>query len=292
MRLGVVFPQTEIGADPVAVRDYAQAAESLGYDHLVTFDHVVGANAASRPGWSGAYRHTDMFHEPMVLFGYLAGLTSRLELVTGILILPQRQTVLVAKQAAEVDILTGGRLRLGIGIGWNDVEYEALGEDFHNRGRRCEEQIDLLRRLWTSDLVTFQGKWHRVTDAGINPLPVQKPIPIWLGGRDDRVLRRVARVGDGWFPLFRPGDDAREMVARLHTYLAEAGREPASFGMETWISIGNRQEAEWARQATLLKGLGLTHLAVNTMRAGLLSPGAHIEAIKRFKDVVADAAGG
>ena len=204
MEIGAVFPQTEIGSDPGAIKEYAQAAESLGYDHIIAFDHVLGANAASRPNWSGAYRHTDSFHEPFVLFGFLAGVTERIGLVTSVIILAQRQTVLVAKQAAAVDVLSGGRLRLGIGIGWNAVEFEALGENFHDRGRRSEEQVDLLRKLWTSDLVTFEGRWHTVTDAGLNPLPIQRPIPIWFGGRAEQLLRRVARLGDGWFPLFRP----------------------------------------------------------------------------------------
>ena len=188
MRIGVVFPQLEIGNDPALIRDYAQAAESLGYDHILVYDHVLGANRETHDWLRGPYRHPDAFHEPFVLFGYLAGLTEKIELVTGILILPQRQTALVAKQAAEVDVLSGGRLRLGIGIGWNSVEYEALGEDFSNRGRRSEEQIEVMRGLWTNDLVTLNGRWHTITDAGINPLPVQRPIPVWFGGYDDRVL--------------------------------------------------------------------------------------------------------
>ena len=204
MKIGVTFPQTEIGSDPAAVLDYAQAAEGLGFSHLIVFDHVLGANAANRPGWSGAYQHTDSFYEPFALFGYLAGVTRRLELVTAVIILPQRQTALVAKQAATVDVLSGGRLRLGVGIGWNDVEYEALGENFHDRGRRSEEQIEVMRALWTNELVTYEGRWHRITDAGINPLPVQRPIPVWLGGGADPVLRRVARMADGWFPQVRP----------------------------------------------------------------------------------------
>ena len=211
MRFGVVFPQLEIGADPVAVRDYAQAAESLGYQHLLVYDHVLGANAGSRPGWRGSYRHTDMFHEPFVLFGYLGGVTTTLELVTGVLILPQRQTALVAKQVAEVDVLTGGRLRLGIGTGWNAVEYEALSEDFHNRGLRSEEQIEVMRALWTRELVSYEGRWHKITDAGLNPLPVQRPVPVWFGGMDERVLRRTARMGDGWFPQFQPSEPAAAM---------------------------------------------------------------------------------
>ena len=176
MELGVVFPQTEIGSDPIAVRDYAQAAEQLGYTHLIVYDHVLGADTTRHENWQGGYTLESMFHEPFVLFGYLAGVTSTIELVTAVLILGQRQTALVAKQAAEVDVLSGGRLRLGIGVGWNHVEYEALGENFHDRGRRSEEQIELLRALWTEEAVDFHGRWHNVTHAGISPLPVQRPI--------------------------------------------------------------------------------------------------------------------
>jgi probable F420-dependent oxidoreductase len=226
MRTGAVFPQTEIGADPVAVRDYVQAAESLGYTHLLAYDHVLGANAGSRPGWRGAYRHTDQFHEVMVLFGYVAGLTETLELATGILILPQRQTPLVAKQAAEIDVLSGGRLRLGIGIGWNHVEYEALSENFHDRGRRSEEQIEVLRLLWTNELSTYEGRWHTVSDGGINPLPVQRPIPIWFGGMDERVLRRLARLGDGWKPQGGPDDRLRAWWRELEPTPAKPAAIP------------------------------------------------------------------
>ena len=218
MKLGVVFPQIEIGADPGAVRAYGQAVEQIGYHHILAYEHVVGANTASRPNWRGPYDIDSVFHEPFVLFGYLAGLTERIEFATGIVILPQRQTVLVAKQAAALDVLCGGRLRLGIGIGWNAVEYEALGTDFHNRGRRCEEQVALLRALWTERAVTFDGTWHRVTDAGIKPLPVQRPIPLWFGGGDERVLRRIARLADGWMPQFEP-DDAGRALAGPHAEL-------------------------------------------------------------------------
>ena len=208
MQIGAIFPQTEIGQDPGVIREYAQAVEELGYGHLLAFDHVLGADTSTRPDWRGPYTSKTMFHEPLVLYGYLAAITQRIELVTGIIILPQRQTALVAKQAAEVDVLSGGRLRLGVGIGWNDVEYEALGENFHNRGRRSEEQVELLRELWTKEAVTFEGRWHRVTAAGINPLPVQRPIPLWFGsGPTDAALQRIARLGDGWFPQFRPDDE-------------------------------------------------------------------------------------
>ena len=284
MKIGVVFPQTEIGTDPMAIRDYAQAAESLGYNHLLAYDHVLGANAASRPGWRGAYRHTHTFHEPFVLFGYLASFTETLELVTGIIILAQRQAALVAKQAAEVDLLSGGRLRLGIGIGWNAVEYEALGENFHNRGRRSEEQIEVMRALWTHDLVTFEGQWHKITDAGINPMPVQRPIPIWFGGMADPVLRRIARQGDGWFLQFRPGDTAKAMLAQLHSYVREEGRDPAEIGIEGRASIANHSPEEWASELSEWRELGATHIGVNTMGAGLATPDDHIDAIRRYKE--------
>src|SRR4029453_13337251 len=207
MRIGVVFPQTEIGADPTGVRDYAQAVEELGYRHILVYDHVRGASTRSRPGWTGAYNSEDMFHEVFVLYGYLAAITRTVELVTGVLVLPQRQTALVAKQAAAIDVLSGGRLRLGIGVGWNAVEYQALNENFHNRGVRSEEQIALLRALWTEPAVTFNGRWHAVADAGLNPLPVQRPIPIWIGGYSEVTLQRAARLADGYFPAGKPADD-------------------------------------------------------------------------------------
>ncbi len=289
MRVGVVFPQTEIGADPGAVREYAQAAESMGYDHILSFDHVIGANTANRPDWGSRYALRDSFHEPFVLYGFLAGVTQRVELVTGIVILPQRQTVLVAKQAAAVDVLSRGRLRLGIGIGWNHVEYEALGEDFQNRGRRSEEQIEVLRALWTQESVKFEGRWHSIPDAGLNPLPVQRPIPVWFGGNAEQTLKRVGRMGDGWFPQFAPDDAGRARIERMRGYASEAGRDPDSIGIERWVSIANSSEEEWVMNALAWKELGATHISVNTMRAGLSSPDAHVDAIRRFKEAVAGA---
>lgn len=293
MRVGVVFPQTEIGPDPVVVRDYVQAAEDLGYSHLIAYDHVLGADTRFHEGWSGGYALKDMFHEPLVVFGYMAAITKTLELVTAILILGQRQTALVAKQAAEVDVLSGGRLRLGVGIGWNHVEYEALGQNFHNRGRRTEEQISLLRALWTQEVVNFQGRWNQVTDAGINPLPVQRPIPIWMGagGRlspvpPEPVLRRVARLADGWFPQFSPDETGRETVTRVREYAREEGRDPSVIGMEARINIIDGNPEFWANRARAWEDLGATHISVNTMRAGLESPEAHINAIRQFKEVV------
>ena len=285
MNIGAVFPQTEIGENPSAVRDYAQAVEAMGFDHLLAFDHVVGANAATHDRLSGPYRHTHAFHEPLVLFGYLAGITRRIELVTGIIILPQRQTVLVAKQTAAVDVLSGGRLRLGIGIGWNDVEYEALGENFSNRGRRSEEQVEVLRALWTNELVTYEGRWHKISDAGINPLPVQRPIPVWFGGRAEQVIERVGRMGDGWFPLGSPAD-AAPLLDKMRQHARDAGRDPASIGVESWISIGGKTPDDWVKDAVTWKELGATHLSVNTMNAGLKSPQDHIDAVQRFKEAV------
>ncbi|HLF04607.1 MAG TPA: LLM class F420-dependent oxidoreductase [Dehalococcoidia bacterium] len=288
MQLGAIFPQTELGSDPVAVRDFAQAAEGLGYQHLLVFDHVLGADASQRVQWQRPYSHKDTFHEPFVLFGYLAAITERIQMTTGILILPQRQTALVAKQAAEVDVLTGGRLRLGVGIGWNDVEYEALGEDFSNRGSRCAEQIRLLRMLWTQEVVNFQGRYHQVTHAGINPLPVQRPIPIWFGGGAPQVVRRLARLGDGWFPQFQPDSAGQEKIAQMRESVRAAGRDPKDMGIEGRISIAQGNPAAWNRDAAAWEELGATHLSVNTMRAGLKGPDAHIQAIRRFKESVSE----
>lgn len=287
MRFGVVFPQTEIGTDPSVIRDYAQTAEGLGYTHILAYDHVLGANPASRPGWSPTYTYKDSFHEPFVLFGYLAGMTKKIELVTGVIILPQRQTALVAKQAAALDVISGGRVRLGIGIGWNPVEYEALGQDFKNRGRRCEEQVELMRKLWTNELVTFKGQWHKVTDAGLKPLPIQRPIPVWFGGGADQVLSRVARLGDGWLPLLGPDAKCRAAIEKLHSYAREAGRNPESIGIEGRVFAGDRPVQEWLDEISAWKKLGATHLTINTMKAGFPTPAAHIEAIRRFQRATA-----
>ena len=287
-KLGAIFPQTEIGNDTGAIREYAQATESLGYDFLLAFDHVLGANAETHTDLTGPYRHYDAFHEPFVLFGYLAAVTSNVELATGIIILPQRQTALVAKQAAAVDVLSNGRLRLGIGVGWNHVEYEALNENWRNRGARSEEQIDLMRRLWTNELITYEGKWHKITDAGILPLPVQRPIPVWLGGASDRTIRRIVSIGDGWILTGRPDDRAKGLIEKLHAYAEEAGRDIATIGLEGWVSASIGGPDEWAKEAAGWKALGATHVSLNTMRADLADPAAHIEAIGQFKEATAN----
>ncbi len=286
MKIGVVFPQTEIGQDPAMIRDYAQAVEAMGYTHILAFDSVIGANPDRPGGWDSQYDYRHAFHEPFALFAFCAAVTRRIELVTGVLILPQRQTTLVAKQAAEVDVLSGGRLRLGIGVGWNPVEFEALGENIHDRGKRVEEQLEVMRLLWTRELVTYEGRWHRVPDAGIKPLPVQRPIPVWMGGESEAVLRRAARLADGWITLqtFRPGPAAQQTIDRLHGLVREAGREPAAFGIEGRVALAQVPPAEWAKELAAWRAMrGITHLCVNTMGLGLPGPEEHVRTLERFK---------
>ena len=249
------------------------------------YHDVLGAAPPRGPGWRGAYSDAHQFHEPFVLFGYLAGVTQRLEMVTGILILPQRQTALVAKQAAEVDVLSGGRLRLGVGVGWNAVEYEGLGQHFHTRGRRMLEQVQLLRRLWTEPVVDFRGRFDNIPQAGINPLPVQRPIPIWMGGMADAVLKRIAKYGDGWFPQFRPGgENAPLMMEKLRGFAAEAGRDLSQIGIEGRFNATGSPD-DWSRAMEEWRSIGATHVSVKTMGAGL-SPREHIETIRRVKEAV------
>lgn len=284
MKLGAVFPQLESGVDPAAIRYYAQSVEAMGYTHILAYDHVLGANTTTRPDWSGPYTSTSLFHELFVLYGYLAAVTSRIELVTAVLILPQRQTALVAKQAAEVDLLSGGRLRLGIGVGWNAVEYEGLNMNFHDRGVRSEEQIALLRALWSDTAITFQGRWHTINNAGINPLPPRRTIPIWIGGYTEATLRRIGSMGDGWFPWRPPSDDMRAQIERLKGYAQAAGRDPATIGLEPQLSVGRLPEQEWEGYVAGWQQLGATHLCINTMGAGLRTIDDHITMLRRVKE--------
>jgi probable F420-dependent oxidoreductase len=267
MRLGAVFPQTEIGDDPATIRAWAEAVEAMGYDHLLAFDHVIGAGRDTRPDWAG-YTSDHPFHEPFVLFGFLAGATRSMELVTSILILPQRQTALVAKQAAEVDVLSGGRLRLGVGIGWNPVEYEVLGEEFRTRGARLEEQVRVLRALWAEPTVTFHGRWHHVDNAGINPLPVRRTIPVWFGGYAEATLRRVGHLGDGWLPRRQPDAVAADLLDRIRGYALEAGRLPAEIGIEPRLTLAEVPAHRVAEFAAGWRSLGATHICVDTMGLG------------------------
>lgn len=282
MHIGVVFPQTEIEPEASAIGAYGRGVEQLGYRHLLAYDHVLGADPVVHAPWTRPYDVHTVFQELFVLFGYLAGIT-KLHLITGVLVLPQRQTVLVAKQAAQVDVLTGGRLRLGVGIGWNKVEYEAMGKGFGDRAHREEEQIELLRRLWTEPSLSFNGDYETVTGAGINPLPAQRPIPIWIGGRSAPAYRRIGRLADGWIPEMEPGaefDDARALVEEAAT---NAGRDPQTLGMEArvpWTGDLGR----FLAQVEQWRAAGATHLSVNTMRAGLGGVHGHLEVLARLAD--------
>lgn len=278
MQVGVVFPQTELGGDRGAVRTYAEEVERLGYRHLLAYDHVVGADPAVHEGWHGPYDVHTTFHEPFVLFGYVAAIT-QLELVTSIIILPQRQTVLAAKQAAEVDLLTGGRFRLGVGLGWNAVEYEALGKDFSNRGRRLEEQIILLRKLWTEPTVTHHGAFERVTGAGLAPLPIQMPIPIWFGAASTPAYRRAGRLADGWFPQVPPGALLDEARAQIEEAAKEAGRDPSAIGMEGRVTFGERGLDQLVDHLGRWRKAGASHVGINTMGAGLKTVDDHLRVL-------------
>ncbi len=294
MQIGAIFPQTEIGPDPAAIRDYIQAVEELQFNYLFIADHVLGAGPAHHPHVRDHYyTHHSVIHEALTTLAFIAAITSRIRLITGILILPQRQTVLVAKQAAEIDVLSGGRLTLGIGVGWNHVEFEALGEDFTNRGIRSEEQIHLLRALWTQEIVNFTGRRHTVRAAGINPLPVQRPIPVWFGAGGtagpvprDLVLRRIARLGNGWFPSFGPDDTARVVLDKMQTYISEAGRHPSDVGLAGRIRMPGKSPDQWVAEAEGWQSLGATHIMAEARRGPLSSVDQHIAAMRRFREAI------
>lgn len=282
MQTGLVYPQTEYPTDPAAVRDYAQAAEALGYSHVLAYDHILGANPDRPGGWNGPYTFRDPFMEPFLLFTWMAAVAPRLGFITGILILPQRETTLVAKQAAVLDVLCSGRLRLGVGTGWNEVEYAAAGYDFHTRGKRQEEQVEVLKLLWTQELVTFKGRRHDIPDAGLNPLPVQRPIPVWFGGHADAVLRRVARLGDGWLPGFRTAEAAAAHLDTLDRYLAENDRGRADIGIEPRLHWGNGDLDALGRALEGWRAAGATHISLNTMGSGFRTAEEHLNAIRQF----------
>jgi len=293
MQLGAVFPTTEIGSDPAAIRDWAQAAEGLGLSRILAYDHVLGAEHADRePALTGPYTERDAFHEPFVLFGYLAAITSRVELATSVLILTQRQTALVAKQAAEVDLLSGGRMVLGVGTGWNWVEYESLGVPFAERGKRLDEQVELLRALWSEPVVDFHGAYHRVDRAGLAPLP-PRPVPLWFGGFSKPALRRAARLGDGFFFGSSPSH-MQGLMEGFRACLEEEGRDPASVPCDAVVDASQSPD-EWQRQLELWRELGGSHLSLRAMdtaaasvgfeKVGFSGPGAYIEVLERFAEV-------
>lgn len=297
MRLGVMLPLTDIGGEPNVMRDFAQAAEELGYTNLGLPDHVLGVNVASRPEWGDRNTSADLFHDPFVAFAFLAGACrATTEFSTQVLILAQRQTVLVAKQAASLDVLSGGRFRLGIGVGWNAVEFTGLNEDFHNRGRRSEEQVQVMRALWAEPHVTFKGKWHQIEDAGINPRPVSGRIPIWFGGHMDVTLKRTAKWGDGWVMLAHPpGDTALAEFAKLRGFTEAEGRDPASVGLEVWVSTATGSEADWREEFLFWKAAGVTRVTLNSTfarnhhrRIAGRTMADHVDALRRYRTAVAD----
>ena len=295
MQLGALLPLGDTGGDPATVRDYAQHAESLGYDFLEAPDHVLGVNVASRPDWDRSRNSSDdLFHDPFVLFGFLAGCTQKLAFSTGVLILPQRQTVLVAKQAACLDVLCGGKFRLGVGVGWNEVEFQSLNENFRNRGRRSEEQVQVMQQLWAQPHVTVKGRYHTIEDAGINPRPASGRVPVWFGGHHEHTLERVAKWGDGWMPnAYPPDDSAVAIFDQLRSLTRQAGRDPAAVGIEVWTSCGAGGPADWRRDAAFWKQAGATHLCLTTTfnrrhhrRIEGHAAADHLAALARYRDAV------
>jgi len=290
MKYGVWFSHPDIGNDPAVIRDFAQAVDGAGFDRLYAAEHVVGGHPDRA---DGQVVHTNLvpYHEPFVLFGFMAAVTTRIELMTAVLVLPQRQTALVAKQAAELDLLSGGRACLGVGVGRNWMEYEALNEEFRTRGRRLEEQITVLRRLWTEDYVTFAGEWHHLDRIGLNPGPVRRPIPIWMGSFKgaivEKVLQRTARVADGWLPQFPADDEFRAVAERFWGYVDDAGRDRATVGMDCPIVITRDDSpGRWLREMEAFEAMGATHVRVMTAGGGFRTPQEHLDAVLRWKDVV------
>jgi probable F420-dependent oxidoreductase len=275
MKIGVVFPHLEIGQDPIAVKDFVQAVEDLGYDYLLTYEEVTVTNLEKPIRW----------REPFTVLSFIAAVTQKIELATGIIVLPSRQTLLVAKQAAELDLLSNGRLRLGFSVGWNKKEYQAMGVNFPRRGQRIEEQVTVLRKLWAESSVTFEGEYHTLDGVGITPLPVQKPIPIWFGGQADATLRRVAKMGDGWMtnPDHVNLETAPALFEKLYDYVEAAGRKREEVGIDV-VGVKITEKRDWGRVVQTYRDLGATHLNGITMDAGLSKPQDHIDTIRRFKE--------
>jgi probable F420-dependent oxidoreductase len=282
MQLNALFPTRDMGSDPVKIRDWAQAAEDLGYAHIEVADHVFGATA--RGDWKPVYNETDPFHETFTTLAFLAAVTKTIKLTSGVLILPQRQTGVVAKQAAEVDLLSAGRLRLGVGVGWNYVEYEALGAEWKTRGARQAEQIEVMRRLWTQDLVTFTGRFHDLKSVNILPPPVQRPIPVWFGGSSDAVVKRAAMLGDGWMPIMAPDAEAEAKLNALRAHLQNFGRDPAAFGLEGWLRMNEADPKLWAAAAAGWRHLGAQMVMLYPMYR-MKTFDEQIDTLRRFKDV-------
>ena len=297
MQLGANIPVTDIGTGPTVIRDFAQAAEGLGYDFLVGPDHVLGVDAAKiQPGGPRMGSNASAYHDPFVLFGFLSGVTRKIEFAAGVLILAQRQAALVAKQAACLDELSGGRFRLGVGVGWNPIEFQGLGYDFHTRGKRSEEQVRYMQALWANPTITFTGKFHELTDGGINPRPKSGKVPVWFGGHAEQTLERVAKYGDGFIPnRWPPGDEALAVFERLRGMIKAAGRDPKDVGLDVWTSVGKGGEDDWRREIAFWKKAGVTHITAHTTFTSAIHqriPGKsyddHLKAITRYREAVKD----
>lgn len=290
VKLGAQFPTTEIGSDPRAITTFAQTIEALGFHQMSAWDHVLGVDRNRPGGFTGPHDSTEAMHEPFVLFAYLAAQTTTLQFLTAVLILPQRPTGLVAKQAAELDVLSGGgRLVLGVGLGWNPSEYRALGQDFSRRGRRFEEQIPLMRRLWAEDTFDFTGRFDRIPHAGINPRPVHGDIPLWFGGMSDQMYDRVARMGDGWLPQTGDPEVLRAGIARISEGASAAGRDPARISYSASVSARNGVQQAAERAAAFVEA-GATHVQVTTQHMGFTSVDQHLETLAAVKEQLAGVA--
>lgn len=294
MQFGVLSPFTDTGGDPSLVRDYALQLEAMGVDFLEIPDHVLGGNPAGAD--AQAAMANNPYHDPFVLLSFLAGCTTTLGFSTGVLILPQRQTALVAKQAACVDVLSGSRFRLGIGVGWNPIEFTGLNENFHNRGRRSEEQVQVMQALWAEDFVTFKGRYHTLEDAGISPRPRSGRIPLWYGGHHEHTLPRIAKWGDGWMPnAYPPDQSALDVFAELRRLTEQAGRDPDKMGIEVWTSCGDGNETDWRKEIAFWKKAGASHICLTTTfnrrhhkRIAGRTAADHLAATKRYRQAIAD----
>ena len=285
MQIGAVFPHNEIGTDPGAIKAYAQGVEAMGITHLLIYDHVLGADPDREGGFRGPYDKDVAFHEPFTTFAFIAGVTDKIDLITTVMILPQRQTVLAAKQAAEVALLSNNRFKLGIGVGWNELEYVGLNETFDNRGRRQEEQVDVMRKLWSEDSLDYTGEYHRIDKASINPRP-SKTIPIWFGGSAPALLDRVARLGDGWIPLMGANDKAKACIDTIKQTREAAGLSFDNFGIQAQAQYAGGSPERWRKHAEAWRGMGCTHLAVATHNAGPTNVDGHLARIGEYQQAL------
>ena len=285
MEIGAVFPHNEIGTDPQAIKDYAQGVEELGVTHLLIYDHVLGADRDRPGGFEGPYDKDVAFHEPFTTFAFIAAVTKKLDMITTVMILPQRQTVLVAKQAAELAILSNNRFKLGIGVGWNAVEYTGLNENFKNRGERQDGQVELMRLLWESEVLEYKGDYHHIDKASINPRP-SKSVPIWFGGGAPQLIERCADLGDGWIPLMGPNEAARKTLAAIKEKRESKGLDWDNFGVQAQAQYAGGDAERWNKHAEKWRNLGASHLAIATHNAEPTNVDGHLGRIKEYLNAV------